>query len=78
MTLEALIDRAVAAGNFYGITIFTDRTGTGPTVNLLRDISTAVVGQCVDPSVSASQRLRILLEANLSAPTPANFDDLLG
>lgn len=77
MTLERLIDEALQSGQWYGITIFADRTGDGPRVNLLRNVSTAVADQITDPDVPASVRLRVILERNTGRQLDL-FDDLLG
>lgn len=81
-SLAELIDRAIVSGAWYGITIFADRDGEGPRVALLRDVSTAVVDQCADATVPASERLMRLLESNVIAAEPmlaaCEFDDILG
>ncbi len=77
MSLADLIDEAMATGEWYGITVFAGGED-GPRVNLLRNVSTAVCGQCVDPSISASGRLLRLLQDNRASETRDEFDNILG
>ena len=81
-SLEDLIDRMMASGEWYGINIFAG-CGDGARVHLLRTVSTAVCDQCTDPAARPSERLRMMLEANdrpaKRAPiVDSEIEDLLG